>query len=171
MKQISIWFKEFEKFNGEILDKAAKLKNQTSEPLFFMMSALCFEINDAEKFLSRITNQTNLIKYVLNMKELLYKLKNSDNIMKIFDASICPDDLILLFHEIYGTEKNLRENLEIYKSRMSQPFLTGKDLISKGFKPGLLFGEALKFAHELRLEGKTKDEQFNKALEILNKNS
>lgn len=169
MKQISTWFRECENFN--VLDKAAKLKNKSSEPLFFMMSALCFEINNPEKFLSRITKQSNLIKYVLNMKELLFELtQKNKNFMKIFDASICPDDLILLFHEIYGTKKNLRENLEIYKSRMSQPFLTGKDLIAKGFKPGIIFGEALKIAHELRLEGKSKDEQLNKAIEFMNKN-
>ncbi len=183
MNQISTWFEEFENFNGEILDKTAKLKNQSSEPLFFMMSALCLEINDAEKFLARITKQTNLIKYVLNIKENIKPLcllkvdispnlvetseqneqkfsppekgkraitwrGSMNNLMKIFDASICPDDLILLFNKIYGTDKNLRENLEIYKSRIAQPYLTGKDLISKGFKPGLLFGEALKFAHD-----------------------
>ena len=109
-----------------VLDEAAKLKSQTSNPLAFMLSALShdlgkpacttFEKGDfhaynheiiglptVETFLKRIASDKTIIKYVLNMTKLhmrpnvLAGLNSSIKATnKLFDSAVCPQDLIYL---------------------------------------------------------------------------
>lgn len=133
------------------------------------------------RFLNRITNQGSLTKYVLNMTELHMEPNRKARIkscMKMFDRSVCPRDLLLLARADYmgrigreteraaragayrETESKLREMLAVYKERMNLPYVTGKDLIEAGMEPGPVFGEALSYAHKLRLAGIPKEEQL-----------
>ena len=89
MQQVNYWLPEIKKF--KFIDNAAKLRDNASEKIYFMMSALCLEIDECEKFLTRLTSEDKLIKYVLNMRALTGKIKLADNdinYMKIFDESI-----------------------------------------------------------------------------------
>ena len=109
-----------------VLDEAAKRKNNTENPLWFMLATLCHDFGKAvctkeidgvirslgheteglplvEKFLKRITSDKKLIKYVLNMTALhmrpnmLYAQKSGIKATnKLFDEAISPDDLIQL---------------------------------------------------------------------------
>jgi hypothetical protein len=61
-------------------------------------------------------------------------------------------------------EARLLEMLAVYRERMDRPHVTGQDLIEAGEKPGPSFGEALAYAHKLRLAGRSKDEQLRNTL-------
>lgn len=180
-----------------VLDQAARLRSQARQPLYFMLSALCHDlgkpattaldqgvirsighekagISITDRFLSRITNEIRLHKYVLNMVELhMYpnqrvKQKAGQKSMNhLFDASLCPEDLLLLAkadhtgrpldQDYTPTENRLREQLQIFHEIMARPYVMGADLITAGMQPGPDFGEALAYAHKVRLAGVEKE--------------
>ena len=142
-----------------------------------------------KRFLDRITNEVHLQEYVLNMTELHMepnqktdRHSHQKSFMKMFDRSICPADLLLLakadslgrlpagadpresVRKYAETESFLRDMLVKYNELMSQAYLTGKDLIEAGIKPGPLMGEGLAYAHKLRLAGIPKELQLNQTL-------
>ena len=149
-----------------------------------------------EAFLHRLTLETKLTQYVLNMTELHMKpnalVNNGSHVksyMRMYDRSVCPEDLLLLARADHlgrvgpgrdreallagyvKTETRLREMFALYNERMSQPYLTGRDLVAAGLEPGPLFAEALAYAHKLRLAGRPKEEQLKHALTTMqNKN-
>ena len=109
-----------------VIDEAAKRRNNTQNPLWFMLAALCHDFGKAictkeingviralgheteglllvEKFLKKITSDKQLIRYVLNMTALhmrpnmLYGQKSGIKATnKLFDEAISPEDLIQL---------------------------------------------------------------------------
>jgi tRNA nucleotidyltransferase (CCA-adding enzyme) len=105
--------------------------------------------------------------------------------MKMFDQSVCPEDLLLLakadhlgrvgpgddgnnMRAAYAeTESRLRELLALYRERMSRPYLMGRDLLEAGLKPGPRFHDVLEQTHKLRLAGLSKEEQLKAALALL----
>ena len=235
MDQLAVWFPETEALIGvpqnaayhpegdvwahtmQVLDEAAQFRDEATEPLWFMMAALCHDFGKAvateerngvlhayahetrglppvRTFLERLTREGKLIRYVLNMTELHMepneKALHSTRIkpfMKMFDRSVCPEDLLLLgkadhmgrrgegmeretFSADYReTESQLRGMLAVYHERMSRPCVMGKDLIDAGLEPGPLFGEALSYAHKLRLAGASKEEQLRQTLAYVRK--
>ena len=144
MKQLSVWFPELEKLIGvpqnaqyhpegdvwthtmQVLDEAAGVRKEVSEPLWFMLSALTHDLGKqittvqeeniyhaydhekqglplARQFLSRITKEVKLTNYVLNMTELHMepnqKARDGARIksfMRMFDKSVNPKDLVFL---------------------------------------------------------------------------
>lgn len=216
MNQLSVWFCEVERLIGVpqhtvyhkegdvwthtmlVLDEAAKRRNCSSKPLYFMLSALVHDFGKitatefkkgnyhaysheneglplVKNFLQRITNEKELYSYVMNMTRLHMKpntLARDNSSVKatnrMFDSAKSPEDLILLsecdtngkiprnpYHE---TSKFLKERLMIYREYMSRAYVTGKDLIQMGIKPGEKFSELLDYAHKLRLAGMRKEE-------------
>ncbi len=136
-----------------------------------------------KKFLQRITNEKELHSYVVNMTMLHMKpntlARDNSSVKatnKMFDSAKCPEDLILLsecdangkiprnpYHE---TAEFLKERLMIYREYMSRPYVTGKDLIQLGIKPGEKFSELLNYAHKLRLAGIEKKDVLSR-IEII----
>jgi tRNA nucleotidyltransferase (CCA-adding enzyme) len=144
MKQLSVWFPETEGLIGvpqparyhpegdvwthtmQVTDAAAGMRKDASEPLWFMLSALCHDYGKqistfvgedtvhaynherdglplVRRFLGRMTKEVKLTEYVLNMTELHMepnrKVQDTSGVksfMKMFDRSVCPGDLILL---------------------------------------------------------------------------
>jgi len=102
--------------------------------------------------------------------------------MKLFDQSVCPEDLLLLARADHmgrvgaDTDRDalivgyaeigdkLSEMLRIFRERMAEPCVMGRDLVEAGLKPGPLFSEALAYAHKLRLAGIPKEEQLKQTL-------
>ncbi len=169
MRQLDYWFVEFDRV-PVILNSAAKVRDLANEKLYFMMSALCHELDDdsSNAFLTRLTRETNLHNYVTNMRVMLAKLAIAScelDYMRIFDASLCPEDLLLLYGLISDNASCLSSYLSLYRTRMSAPHLTGRDLLSHGFTPGVELGRALRYAHDLRLKGFSKDDQLAVTLE------
>ncbi|MGN0467000.1 MAG: CCA tRNA nucleotidyltransferase [Lachnospiraceae bacterium] len=187
-----------------VLDEAAKWKDGASNPVGFMFTAICHdfgkivttkEINGkihafgheteglpiVKKFLTRITNEVKLRKYVLNMVELHMrpnimarqksKIKSTN---RLFDASLDPEGLILFsIADHMGrtgskreeeTENFLKERLAIFHEMMEKPYVMGSDLVSAGLKPSKKFHEILEYAHKLRLAGVNKENALKQTL-------
>lgn len=186
------------------VDEAAKLRHLASAPMAFMLSALVHDLGKAvtteeiggkihaiehetkgiplaDRFLRRLTGETKLISYVLNM----VKLHMKPNIMaeqqskvkstnRMFDEAVSPEDLILLAKAdhlgrpgfTWDPEKDifLRERLEHYRRIMEQPFVQGSDLIKAGLTPGPEFSELLAYTHRLRLSGADRESALKQAM-------
>ena len=231
MHQLSVWFPELEATQEiqqgaqhhpegnvwihtmQVLDEAARMKEEAREPLWFLLSAICHDLGKlvttslgkdgrihayehekkgvpiAERLLLRIVNETKLLKYVLNMVELHMRPNGliRDNartlsFMKLFDRSVCPEDLLLLAKadqigrvgpgtdreaivaSYIETERKLREYLALYQERMSRPYVMGRDLLEAGARPGPLIGEIINELHGFRLSGKSREDQMKHAL-------
>lgn len=186
-----------------VLDEAAKRRDIAKYPLGFMLAALCHDFGKAicttvsedgivhsyehetiglpvvQRFMERLTTETKLIKYVLNMTELHMepnimaraksKMKKTN---KLFDTAIEPFDLIQLavcdglgkLPKCDDTEEFLMQRYERFMEIMDRPYLMGRDLIEAGLKPSDAFAEILEYAHKLRLAGLDKDNQFRQSL-------
>lgn len=193
-----------------VLDEAAKLRDKTSNPFAFMLTALCHDFGKAvctrringeihayghetegipliERFLRRITNETAVIKYVLNLAQLhmrpnaLAAQKSSVKATnKMFDAAVCPLDLVYISKADHlgrlhsgqrvSYDEFLFERLEIFDEIMAKPYVLGRDLIEAGLTPGKDFGELLAYAHKLRLPGLEKEEVLRATLAYARKN-
>jgi tRNA nucleotidyltransferase (CCA-adding enzyme) len=187
-----------------MLDEAAKLRHRAENPYAFMLSALVHdfgkalcteEINGilhaydhekaglapAEAFVRRLTAESKLLKYALNMTELHMKpnvlagaksaIKSTN---KLFDSAAEPLDLIhLAVADSLGktaprpyipTEPFLMERLEVFEEMMAKPFVMGKDFIEAGLTPDKNFSDLLEYAHKLRLAGCDKNSALKQTL-------
>ena len=187
-----------------VLDEAAKLRHRAANPYWFMLSALTHDFGKAvctgesggalhayqheieglplaEAFLRRITGESKLIQYVLNMVEYHMKpntvagARSAQKVTtRMFDKSVDPEGLICIAladdrgritqapptdHEAF-----LYERLAVFRELMSRPYVMGRDLIEAGLKPGADFTEILAYAHKLRLAGIPKDSALKQTL-------
>lgn len=187
-----------------VLDECAKVRERAEYPLYFMLSALVHDFGKIvatefvkgdyhayrheilgddiiKTFLKRITNETALSKYVINMVHLHMKphmiVADKSSVKatnKMFDESVSPNDLILLSlcdglgkipqKPSKEAETFLRDRREVYNEYMSRPYVTGQDLINAGVKPGEEFTGLLKLSHKLRLSGVSKEETLKQVL-------
>ena len=166
MNQTRTWFAEIANHDANILDMAAKFREKSSYMAGFMLAVLCHDWpeDDTARFLSRLTNDSRLTKYVLNMAGLSQKFSRM-TLLRLFDEAESPDDFSLM-SEILTSDSH-SDVLEIYHERMSQPFVTGADILSLGASPGPLVGEILKRIHTLRLEGVPKAVQLREAMKYI----
>lgn len=185
-----------------VLDEAAKKRDIVRYPLGFMLSALCHDFGKAvcttevdgvihsyghetaglpsvQQFLFRITSETKLKQYVLNMTELHMqpnimagarsRLKSTN---KLLDRAVEPFDLIQLsicdglgkIPQRNDTEEFLMQRYERFVEIMAKPYVMGKDLIEAGLKPCQQFSEILAYAHKLRLAGCDKENALRQSL-------
>lgn len=187
-----------------VLDVATEYIPYVENPLGFMLSVVCHDFGKAvcteivngeihaykhddegvpiaERFMRRITNEKELIRYVLNMTELHMKpnvlaadksaIKSTN---KLFDASVDPKGLICIAiadglgkyapREYVSYNDFFRERYRIFKECMSRPFVTGKDLIDAGIAPNEKFSDYLAYAHKLRLAGVEKESALKQTL-------
>ncbi|MBE6878245.1 MAG: tRNA nucleotidyltransferase [Ruminococcaceae bacterium] len=192
-----------------VLDEAAKYRDKAENPKGFMLIALCHdygktictEIVDGrirsighetkglplvEAFLNRITTETKLINYVLNLCALHMKpnalagmnagVKSTN---KMFDQAQDPTALVYMaMADNYGRimangtiphEDFLFERLEIFNTIMAKPYVQGRDLIEVGIEPSEKFGEHLEYAHKLRLAGMEKEDALKQTLAYIRK--
>ena len=192
-----------------VLDGAAKLRSQAQEPLGLMLAALCHDLGKqaatqavdgriralgheeagiplTEDLLSRLTGERKLHSYVrsmvlLHMRPNILAAQGSSqkSFCKLFDQSVCPEDLLLLAkadalgrgtNQDYGpTESCLNARLSGYREIMARPFVQGADLIAAGFAPGKDFADALELAKKLRLAGVDKKNALAQTLGFLQK--
>lgn len=187
-----------------VLDRAAGMKNEAENPVGFMLAALTHDFGKVlttcevdgsirswkhetegipmiRRFLERITNETKLIKYVLNMDALhmkpnmmFYQKAKKKTTNRMFDQAEDPQGLILLAKADHQGRENapsyeeaeefLKLRLEFFKKIMEKPYVMGADLVKSGLKPGPEFSEYLEFAHKLRLAGVEKDKALAQTL-------
>ncbi len=192
-----------------VLDEAVKYRNKVQNPLGFMLSAITHDFGKAvstevingvihsynhetkglplvETFMKRLTNETKLIEYVLNLSEyhmkpnvLAFNKSSVKSTNNMFDKAIDPEALIYLsasdasgkissLNPVSNVEF-LTERLEIFKEYMSKPYVMGRDLIEAGLKPGEKFAEYLEYAHKLRLAGVDKESTLKQTLAFARK--
>lgn len=190
-----------------VLDGAARLRGNAQNPEWFLMAALCHDFGKpatttveenrirsigheeagvplAATFLERLGAPKEEKKYVENMVRLHMRpnalagcnagMKSTN---KLFDESVCPEDLILLANaDRIGQGKPyveeaafLRARLESYRETMEKPYVMGRDLTQMGFVPDSRFSQALSFAHKLRLAGIPKEEALKQTAAYLKK--
>lgn len=193
----------------EVLDRAARYRYKTKNPYAFMLLALTHDFGKAvtteivngrihaydheteglpviETFLRRITNESEVISYVLNMVPLHMKpnvVAASKSAIKVtnrmFDRATAPEDLIYFAmsdkpvmsgdNPFTGDPDFLFERYELYEEMMSRPYVTGNDLIEAGLKPGEYFSDVLAYAHKLRLAGTEKESALKQTLSYARK--
>ena len=186
------------------LDAAAGLRSQAQEPLGLMLTALMHDLGKittttiepdgrirsighekqtalVKQALGRITNAVKLTAYVVNMTEfhmqpniLAAQHSGQKAFNRLFDRSVCPDDLLLVAKAdrmgrldpppYEETAALLREKLAVYKEMAARPCVMGADLIKSGLKPGNYFSDLLAFAHNLHLSGVPKEEALRQTL-------
>lgn len=186
-----------------VLDCAAKYRAEAKHPFPFMLSALVHDLGKAvttaakdgvlhayghetkglplaTAFLKRLTNEKGLTAYVLNMTALHMQpgvaagrgssVKSTN---KMFDRSLCPEDLVLLSLSdqngrlpVSANDPTpfLKERLALFRETMAAPFVAGKDLIDAGLSPDKNFTKLLDFAHKLRLAGIPKETALKQTL-------
>lgn len=134
-----------------------------------------------ERQLRRLTNQAKLIEYAKNMmwlhmrpNVLAHCRSKKKKTRALFDASVCPEDLILLSRaDASGkldapynpaNEAFLRERLEDYRQVMARPMVTGKDLLAAGLEPGPDFARWLTRAKQLHFAGQDRQRALRQVL-------
>ena len=187
-----------------VLDEAAKLRHRISNPYWFMLTALVHDFGKAvtteekngvlhaydhetkglplaEDFLRRLTGESKLIRYVLNLTELHMKPNTAAAMhsapkvtTRMFDAAIDPEALICIAladdrgrisqKPAPSTEEFLYARLELYRELMARPYVTGQDLIAAGLTPAADFSQILQYAHKLRLSGVDKENALRQTL-------
>ena len=192
-----------------VLDQAALLRHRSANPYWFMLSALCHDFGKAvtteftkgayhayghetagiplaEAFLGRITTETKLMEYVVNLVELHMKpntLAESKSLRKVtnkmFDQAIDPEGLVSIaladdrgrISQVPGEdpEEFLLQRLGVFREIMARPHVMGRDLIEAGLKPGPEFTEILAHAHKLRLAGIPKEDALRQTLAFARK--
>ena len=181
-----------------VVDEAAKMRDKAKRPLGLMLAALLHDVGKADamqekngvihayghevkgvplarNFIRRLTSEKELCRYVTNMVELhmkpnQYAAQNSRqrawNVL--FDASICPEDLMLLAKADHlgragaadydERERTIREKYAKFEEMMARPYVTGADLMARGVQPGEEMGRMLERAHRWRLAGIEKED-------------
>ena len=173
MGQASAWFQEVSGMYTGILDMAASFRDRASYMAEFMIAMLCHgrPEDETSRFLSRLTNDVRLTKYALNMSKLADVLagmpKSSDTLsfMRVFDDAVSPEDLSLMSEILSGNSR--ADLLELYRERISRPYVTGADILREGVSPGPEVGMALRHVHDLRLSGAAKDVQLREAIKYI----
>ena len=124
----------------------------------------------AERFLMRLTDERTILREVPNLVglhmrpgALTAQQAGRKSFMRLFNAALCPEDIILLFTadrlgsgadpKNLQAEQKLYSELAIYRERMAEPWITAKDLKEAGIPAGPLYSEALRYAKKLHLAG------------------
>ena len=193
-----------------VLDGAAALKDRASRPEAFLFSALAHDFGKATatrssggrihaygheeagappaaRLLSRLGAGRKITEYVTDMVKRhmapgMYVRSGSREkaYMKLFDASVCPEDLLLLSKADRtagrgsageaetaaesGTDRLLSEMLGLYRRRIEQPGISGADLIAMGLQPGPKFRDMLILARKLQLYGVSRSESLRQIM-------
>ncbi|MGN1115637.1 MAG: hypothetical protein ACI4TH_03635 [Candidatus Ornithomonoglobus sp.] len=187
-----------------VADKAAELRSGAKNPLGFMLSALTHDFGKygttavingrihayghetagipfITDFLQRFTDDEEILRYVVNMCSLhmrpnalaIAKAKKK-SFNKLFDLSVCPEDLLLLAKadhlgrvgppDYSETEKLLQKALKEFYETMSRPFVQKQDLLSAGIRDNERLLELLAYSHKLRLAGAEKSAALKQTL-------
>lgn len=163
MNQLDYYFNDV---NLEYIDEANKYINNINNKYAYLLSSLSI---DSTLEIIRFTNQKDIIEYVENMRNNIHKsYSNSNELYKIFYEVKDINDFIYLRKVLYKDEA-LFEEYNNYKTLMSKPYVSGRDLIEAGYEPGEYFNEALKYATSLRLLGVEKQEALRVVIEYIKK--
>lgn len=181
MEHIAPWFKKLILPEDEWqrtmmnIDAGGAVREEADNPLGFMLFCVCSLLANEDEvydFLSSITAEKRIKKYVTNLYTKVQKLYkaviNKSGIYetnKIFDSSIDAKGLLSAFKVLYKDNQDIItfswERLSDYNKTVKEGFLKGKDLIDLGFRENTSFSNILDTAHDLRLQGYTKKQTID----------
>lgn len=135
----------------------------------------------AERQLRRLSDNVRLLRYVDDMvgnhmrpNAMAMCQSKKKKTRLLFDASVCPEDLILLSRadasgKLSGPyderlEQFLLERLRDWREAAAQPMVTGQDLIAAGLTPDERFKPMLDRARVLRFAGLSKERALAQVL-------
>lgn len=135
----------------------------------------------AERQLRRLSDNSRLLRYVDDMvgnhmrpNAMAMCQSKKKKTRLLFDASVCPEDLILLSRadasgKLSGPyderlEQFLLERLRDWREAAAQPMVTGQDLIAAGLTPDERFKPMLDRARVLRFAGLSKERALAQVL-------
>ena len=135
----------------------------------------------AERQLRRLSDNARLLRYVDDMvgnhmrpNAMAMCQSKKKKTRLLFDASVCPEDLILLSRadasgQLSGPyderlEQFLLERLRDWREAAAQPMVTGQDLIAAGLTPDERFKPMLERARVLRFAGLSKERALAQVL-------
>ena len=135
----------------------------------------------AERQLRRLSDNARLLRYVDDMvgnhmrpNAMAMCQSKKKKTRLLFDASVCPEDLILLSRadasgKLSGPyderlEQFLLERLRDWREAAAQPMVTGQDLIAAGLTPDERFKPMLERARVLRFAGLSKERALAQVL-------
>ena len=135
----------------------------------------------AERQLRRLSDNSRLLRYVDDMvgnhmrpNAMAMCQSKKKKTRLLFDASVCPEDLILLSRadasgKLSGPyderlEQFLLERLRDWREAAAQPMVTGQDLIAAGLTPDERFKPMLDRARILRFAGLSKERALAQVL-------
>ena len=187
-----------------VLDQAAVLRDRVRDPYWFMLAALvhdfgkavCTEekngvlhaydhetlgIPIAQRFLTRLTAESKLIHYALNLTGLHMKPNTvaaanaaPKTTNRMFDRAVDPEALICIaladdrgrISTVHAEsrEEFLYRRLAHFREVMAKPYVMGRDLVEAGLTPGRDFTQLLELAHKLRLAGVEKEPALKQIL-------
>lgn len=188
----------------DVIDRASAYRDKASDSFNYMLLSLTHDLGKivtttekngrihayehetkglplVEELVKRITNEKDVITYVMNMVPLhmkpnvaAYSKPSLKSTNRMFDSAIEPEDLIWFAmadrpvlagtDEFSGDADFLFERLRAYEETMAKPHITGADLINAGLQPGENFSEILDYAHKLRLAGIDKETAMKQVL-------
>ncbi len=104
----------------------------------------------------------------------VHKIRHRRHITSFFFSSVCPEDLLLLakadhmgrtsYSDYSETECKLQKALLGYEEMLKKPYVTGKDLVKAGIRPGENFSKLLKLSEKLRLAETPYESAFKQIL-------
>lgn len=173
MSQLSAWFSEIPSADTHILDMAANVRDKSSHIPSFMLATLCHSLpeSDTARLISRLTKDSRITKYVLNMSSLADNLAGMPedspelSFMRVFDEAESSEDLSLMSGLLSGNTH--ADMLRLYRERMTLPSVAGADILGEGVRPGPEIGVALRYIRDLRLMGVPKAVQLQEALRYI----
>ncbi len=144
-----------------ILDEASKLKTNTDKTnITIMLSALCYKFNTKQtiKFISNLTNKKELIKEVISLTSIDFKVIYSDSELLRLAKNVNIELFLQLNQSIYRNINNhifielKKRAIELNILNKKAPaLLQGRDILLHGIKPSKEYSLILEKAYEAQI--------------------
>lgn len=161
MNQLSYWFKELDCLSNNEFDKTMKLLDAYKDSSFNnFLYILLFFVDKKEMFLKRLTNNKELINYILKT-DLIYKeLKDRKiNYIEAYDkVKDFKEFSELLKYIDQDMHSNFNNSYGDYQKFLKRDVIDGKFLMELGFKQGLILGEIIEFSKKMEYQALSREE-------------
>lgn len=161
MNQLSYWFKELDCLSNNEFDKTMELLDAYKDSSFNnFLYILLFFVDKKEMFLKRLTNNKELINYILKTDLIYKKLKDRkinyiEAYDKVKDFKEFSELLKYIDQDMYS---NFNNSYGDYQKFLKRDVIDGKFLMELGFKQGLILGEIIEFSKKMEYQALSREE-------------
>lgn len=122
----------------EHLDRAKDYKDKVYNYLYFSYALICLDIEDIDGFIKTLTNERQLINYIIRQVSILKyfaDLKDIKELILMIEEFNHSEDSLSLLKVVYPDRSELIEETQIkYKSFKDKRKLRGDDLLRMGYE-------------------------------------